>query len=277
MIKIGNWNEMTVVKELSFGFYLDGGEHGEILIPAKYLPVNCKTGDTLRVFIYKDSEDRIIATTQVPLAEVGNLAYLRVKDVNTNGAFLDWGLEKDLFVAYREQNGRMEVGRSYLVYVYLDATTERVAATARVTKYIQTDNSVFKVGQEVDALVYGVTDLGYKVLINNTHTGVFYKNEVFANIKPGYKTKAYIKKLREDGKIDLSLQKFGYEKVADVTEIILTALERAGGFLPVTDKSSPELIYSKFGMSKKTFKQALGSLYKQRLIELLDNGIKKTI
>ncbi|GAX61305.1 nucleic acid binding protein [Candidatus Scalindua japonica] len=274
MAKIGVFNNLRVVKEVAFGVYLDGGEHEEILLPNRYVPDNCKVGDNIRVFIYLDSEDRFIATTERPYAMVGDFALLKVVAVESVGAFLDWGLPKDLLVPFSEQFPIMEKGKSYIVKIYVDKKSNRIAATTRLDRYLDNIPGNFNAGQEVELLICNQTDIGYKAIINGTHWGVLYSNEVFQTLKSGQKIKGYIKKVRDDNKIDLSLHKPGYEKVDDVTETILTVLKEQGGYIPVTDKSSPETIYKLFGVSKKTYKKAIGAIYKKKLITIENDGIK---
>jgi len=274
MAAIGAINELEVVKEVEFGIYLDGGEHGEILMPGRYVPANCKVGDHIEAFIYLDSEDRLIATTEKPLAIVGEFAMLKVVSVTGVGAFLDWGLPKDLLVPFREQQHKMEEGRSYLVYVYLDDESQRIAATSKLDKCVDNLPVDYEVGEEVDLIIAGQTDLGYKAIIDNSHWGMIYKNEVFRPLKTGQKLKGFIKHIREDEKIDLSLEKPGYEKIDDISQSILNKLAANNGFLPLNDKTDPEVIKETLHISKKNFKKAIGSLYKQRIISIEENGIK---
>ncbi len=273
MAEIGVLNNLRVVKEVDFGVYLDGGEHGEILLPLRYVPENCKVDDNIRVFIYLDSEDRLIATTERPYAMVGDFALLKVVAVESAGAFLDWGLPKDLLVPFSEQSPIMEEGKSYVVRVYVDKSN-RIAGSTRLDRYLDNDTGNFHVSQKVELLICNQTDIGYKAIINGTHWGVLYYNEVFQSLKSGQKTKGYIKKVRDDNKIDLCLQKLGYEKVDDITETILGVLKEQGGFISVTDKSTPETIHKLFGISKKTYKKAIGAIYRKRLITIENNGIK---
>jgi predicted RNA-binding protein (virulence factor B family) len=274
MTGIGEVNTLTVVKELDHGVYLDGEDLGEILLPRRYVPEDCKPGDSMEVFIYLDSEDLMIATTEKPYAMVGQFAFLKVVSVNSVGAFLDWGLPKDLLVPFREQKQKMEVGRSYVVFVYLDDKTNRIVASSRLDKFLDTHPGRFKQGQEVDLFICETTEIGYKAIINNTHWGMLYKNEVFRQLALGCRINGFIQKVRDDGKIDLCLQKPGYEKVDGISEKIIDILIKQGGSLPVTDKSSPEIIYELFGISKKTYKKAVGSLYKKRRIIIGPGGIK---
>ena len=274
MAKIGVLNNLRVVKEVDFGVYLDGGEHEEILLPRRYVPENCKVDDNIRVFIYLDSEDRFIATTESPYAMVGDFALLKVVAVESVGAFLDWGLLKDLLVPYSEQSPTMETGKSYIVKIYVDKKTNRIAATTRLDRYLDNEPGNFHAGQEVELLICSQTDIGYKAIINGTHWGVLYSNEVFQPLKSGQRTKGYIKKIRSDNKIDLSLHRPGYERVDDITDAIIKVLKEQGGFISVTDKSSPETIHKLFGVSKKTYKKAIGAIYRKKLITIENDGIK---
>jgi predicted RNA-binding protein (virulence factor B family) len=273
-MEIGKMNKLRVVKEVDFGVYLDGGGFGEILMPKRYVPGGTKPDDIVDVFIYFDSEDRIIATTEKPYAMVGEFACLRAVSVNRVGAFLDWGLMKDLLVPFNEQNKKMEEGNSYVVYIYLDDETNRIAATAKIEEFLDSEPHEYKEGDEVDLMIYSKSDLGYKAIINNYHSGIIYSNEVFRNIKIGERTKGYIKKPRPDGKIDLMLEKPGYKKVDDISTRILDRLKEHNGFIALGDKSPAEDIYNMFGVSKKAYKMAVGGLYKARLITIESDGIK---
>ncbi|MGV3589324.1 MAG: S1 RNA-binding domain-containing protein [Adhaeribacter sp.] len=272
MIALGDYNELEIIKQVDFGVYLDS-EDGEILLPQKYLPEDYRVGDLMRVFVYRDSEDRIIATTQQPKAKVGDFAALEVKQTSNYGAFLDWGLEKDLFVPFQNQRDKMQAGRKYVVYVYLDENSDRIVATAKYEKYLDKDPVTLREGEEVDLLVAGFSDLGIKVIINSRYQGILYKNEVFRQLHLGDKTTGYIRKIREDQKIDVSLQRSGYAEVPDAAEQILQKLKAAGGQLPLSDNSTPEAIYEILGMSKKTFKKALGSLYRNGRVSLKPDSI----
>ncbi len=274
MAEIGKINSLRVVKEVDFGLYLDGGEHGEILLPKRYVPENTKPEDVIDVFIYLDSDDRIIATTETPYIKIGEFACLKVVAVRPIGAFLDWGLMKDIFVPFREQKMKMEEGKSYVVTVYLDHETKRLVASAKIEKFLDNLPPAYQPGEEVDLLIASETDLGYNAIINNSHSGVLYKNEVFKPLHRGDKMKGYIKKIREDEKIDLILQKPGYGKVDDISMQIIEVLKKNNGYMPVTDKTDPETIYELFGVSKKTYKKAIGSLFKFRLIDIEDKGIR---
>lgn len=277
MAILGKINPLKVVKQVDFGLYLDGGSDGEILLPKRYVPEGVEIGDTLPVFIYNDSEDRIIATTEKPLALVGEFAFLEVVEVSGPGAFLEWGLMKQLFVPFREQREPMEVGRSYPVFVYVDFESHRITASSKLARFIDTSRPELNDGDEVDLMVYQHTELGWKAIVNQQYSGVLYENEVFQPLSIGQTLKGYIKQVRPDDKIDLMLQKPGFEKVDDFSKELYERLKGAGGFLAVTDKSPSELIYNLFGVSKKTFKKAVGDLYKKRLIILEETGIRGSI
>lgn len=274
MIQIGKYNTLRVVKVVDFGVYLDGEEKGEILLPNEYVPKNCFPDDELKVFIYFDSEDRIIATTETPHIQVGEFAFMKVVSVTSVGAFMDWGLRKDLLVPFREQREKMTEGKSYLVYAYVDQTTSRIVATAKIEKYVDNVPVDYRKGQEVDILIARKTDIGYSVIINNRHWGVIYENEIFRPVKPGQKLKAYIKAIRKDEKIDVSLQKQGYDRVGVVCGRILEKLKDNGGVLDISDKTSPEVIYNLFECSKKDYKKALGALFREKKIELAGDEVR---
>lgn len=274
MVQIGNYNTLEVVKELDFGMYLDGGKLGEILLPVRYIPEGLSVGDKVEVFIYLDSEDRLIATTEKPYARVGEFAFLRITSTNRFGAFMDWGLMKDLLVPFREQKLKMMDERSYIVYVYLDQESQRIAASAKIEKYLDNVLPDYELNQEVDILVASRAEIGFKVIVNNLHSGMLYYNEIFTDVQVGDTFKAYVKNVRDDLKIDVSLQPIGYEQRIDpLTEDILKALEENDGFIPVSDKSPADLIEDYFECSKKSFKKAVGALYKKREIEIKEDGI----
>jgi hypothetical protein len=273
MAAIGKINKLKVIKKVDFGVYLDGENLGEILLPRKGVPENCAINDMVKIFIYHDSQDRIIATTKTPFAMVGEFAFLKTVSVTKVGAFLDWGLEKDLLVPFAEQQIPLIAGRFYTVFVYLDKSS-RIVASTKLDKYFADQTGNFSEGEEVELLIYRRTDLGFNAIINNSVSGVLYDNEIFQELKEGLKLKGYIKKIREDQKIDLSLIKPGYEKVDDLLAKIVDLLNKESGFIPITDKSSPDIIYKMFGVSKKTFKKAIGALYKKKVIQLAENGIK---
>ena len=267
-IELGKFNKLEVVKEVPFGMYLDGGEEGEILLPARYVPQDCHPGDVLDVFIYLDNEERLVATTETPLAQVGDFACLEVAWTNRYGAFLKWGPMKDLFVPFREQKAAMRVGTRHVVHVHLDEESFRIMASAKVEKFLDKDMPPYEPGQEVEILVWQKTELGYKAIVDNRYAGLLYEGEVFRPLYPGAKAKAYIAQVRPDGKIDLALQKPGPAKVDDFSATLLEHIRHNGGRTILNDKSPAEEIYALFGVSKKTFKKAVGDLYKKRLIRL---------
>jgi len=274
MTEIGKINHLYVVKEVDFGIYLDGGDLGEILMPKRYVPEGTQPEDMIDAFIYLDSEDRLVATTEKPFAMVEEFALLEVASVTPVGAFLNWGLPKDLFVPFREQRQPMEEGKKYLVYVYVDVNSKRIAASSKIENYLDNLPMDYDEGEEVDLIIVNKTDLGYNAIIDNSHLGVIFKNEVFQPLNPGDKIQGFIKKIRTDGKIDLCLQKAGYEKISEFANKIIAELQKQNGFLALTDKSSPEDIYTIFKFSKKNFKAAIGALYKKRIIKLEENGIR---
>jgi len=273
MIEIGKLNTLTVLKIVDHGIYLDGEHLGEILMPERYVPDNCRVGGSIEAFIYLDSADLLIATTEKPYVMVGECAYLKVVDVNQAGAFLDWGLPKDLLVPYSEQISPLKIGQSYTVLVYLDENTNRIAATQKLDTYLSEEAQYFKPEQAVDLLIFGKTELGYKAVINNTHIGLIYKNEVFQILIHGEKLKGFIKTIREDRKIDLCLQLPGKDARDDLNTRILEHLKKNDGVSTLTDKSSPEDIYQCFAVSKKNYKKAIGRLYKKRLILIEEDKI----
>lgn len=274
MIALGTINELEVVKRVDFGVYLDGGQSGEILMPSRYVPEDCEIGQRLEVFIYLDGEERLVATTEQPYAQVGEFAFLEAKEVNEFGAFLDWGVLKQLFVPFREQKQRMEVGQSYVVHVYVDDQSNRIMASAKLDKFLDNLPVDYELGEEVNLLIAAKTELGYKAIIDHSHWGLLFNSEIFRRIRIGEKMNGFIKNIREDEKIDLALQKEGYQKVEGIAGEIIDKLRAAGGFLPLGDKSSPELIAQHFGISKKNFKKAIGALYKDRLIGMEPDGIR---
>ncbi|MFA9391895.1 MAG: S1 RNA-binding domain-containing protein [Prolixibacteraceae bacterium] len=274
MVRIGKLSTLDIVKFTEQGVYLDGGPYGEILLPNRYVPKNARIDDEVEVFISFDSEDRIVAMTDKPYAMVGEFAFLKVVDVTEIGAFLDWGLPKNLFIPFREQFGKMEQGKYYVVTPYVDELTGRITGSAKVKKFLNLEEVNFAEGDAVDLLISQQTDLGYNAIINGTHMGVIYLNEIFKPIRVGDKVQGFVKKIRPDGKVDLSLEKQGYEKVDPVLEFLLKELKSRDGFLPYTDKTDPDQIKIELRMSKKTFKKAVGALYKSKLITLEENGIK---
>lgn len=273
-IELGKFNTLRVVKEVDFGMYLDGGEEGEILLPSRYVPENCKPGDELTVFIYLDNEERLVATTLTPLVQVGEFACLEVAWINQYGAFLNWGLMKDLFVPFREQKMKMQVGKQYVIHAHLDDESYRIVASAKVDCYLSKEKAPYEPGQEVSILIWQKTDLGFKAIIENRYSGLLYESEIFQPLHTGMTLKAYVKQVREDGKIDLILQKPGQGKVEDFAATLLDYIREQGGHITLHDKSPAEEIYDTFGVSKKTFKKAVGDLYKKHLVSLQENGIE---
>ena len=274
MVKVGNTYELDVVKAVDFGFYLDAKDLGEVLLPRKNAPTDLSVGDSIEVFLYLDSEDRPVATTQKPKAHVGEFAYLKVLANTDVGAFLDWGLDKDVLVPFSEQHRPMEVGHSYLVYLYLDKVDGRITASSKIDKFLDDEKPHdFRPQQTVNLIIANSTDLGFKAIVNHSHWGVLYKDDVYQRLSFGQSIKGYIKHVRPDGKIDLSLQG-GQETRDKYSEIILNHLKRHNGFAAVHDKSDPQTISDLFGMSKAAFKKAIGRLYKQRIISIAKDGIR---
>ncbi|MEY4051037.1 MAG: RNA-binding protein [Chitinophagia bacterium] len=272
-INVGQFNLMRVDRKVDFGFYMDDGGEG-ILLPKRFVPSGLQIGDTISVFVYHDSDNRLIATTQEPYAVVGDIAALKVVEVTSQGAFLDWGLMKDLFVPVSQQLSTMRLGGKYLVKLYIDAQTGRVAATEKIDKQISNEILTVKEGQKVKIQVYRETEIGYVVIVNQVHQGLVYKNEVFTHLHIGqFIDEAFVKKIREDNKLDIGLGKQGGEKLADDNQKIMNLLKSHKGFLPYHDKSAPDDIYAFFGMSKKAFKMNIGMLYKLKLISIEEDGI----
>lgn len=274
MLQIGNFNELEITHRVDFGLYLDGGEEGEILLPLRYATQDMKPGDKINAFIYRDSEDRLIATTEKPYAQVGDFAFLRVNATNNVGAFLDWGLPKDLLVPFREQKVRMVPGRSYTVYVYLDDETQRIVASAKLQKFLDNKIPDIKAGDEVKARIYQRTELGYKVIVNDLFSGLIYHNEIFSEVNIGELHHATVKTVRADGKIDLVLGKSTRNRVNDLADDILDYIEECGGRISLNDSSSPEEIRETFQCSKKDFKKAIGALFKAKQIVIENDGIR---
>jgi predicted RNA-binding protein (virulence factor B family) len=272
-VQVGQYNQLTVNRKVDFGFYLDDGAEG-ILLPKRFAPRNTRIGDDITVFVYHDSDNRLIATTQKAKAVVGEIAKMKVVAVTGLGAFLDWGLMKDLFVPKSKQLGGMRVGAEYLVKLYIDEQTGRVAATEKIESLLSNDQLTVKEKDIVDLLVYRQSELGYVMIINNRHTGLLHNNEIFTQLQIGDKLQGFIKTIRPDHKIDLVLGKPGYQKVEDETGKILRLLEENNGYLPYHDKSDPQEIYDFFGMSKKTFKMTTGNLYKQQKIVFTKTGMQ---
>ncbi len=273
-MKLGDFNTLKVVKRVDFGIYLDGGQEGEILLPTRFVPQGTQIGDDLDVFLYLDQEERLIATTEKPLACVGDFAYLECAWVNKYGAFLKWGLMgKDLFCPFREQKQRMQVGRSYIVYIHIDSQSYRIVATAKVERYLNPDPAPFNAGQEVSLLVWQKTDLGFKVIADNQYPGLIYDNQIYQHVHTGDRLRGYVNQVRGDGKLDLSLQPAGRQHTEDFAETLLAYLHDHAGLCPYGDHSDAEEIKSVFSVSKKTFKRAVGDLYRRHLITIDDSGI----
>jgi len=272
-INVGQFNLMRVDRKVDFGFYMDDGGEG-ILLPKRFVPSGLQIDDTISVFVYHDSDNRLIATTQEPFAVVGDIAALKVVEVTSQGAFLDWGLMKDVFVPVSQQLSTMRLGGKYLVKLYIDAQTGRVAATEKIDKQISNDILTVKEGEKVKIQVYRESEIGYVVIVNQVHQGLVYKNEVFTHLHIGqFIDEAFVKKIREDNKLDIGLGKQGGEKLADDNQKIMSLLKSHKGFLPYHDKSAPDDIYAFFGMSKKAFKMNVGMLYKLKLISIEEDGI----
>ncbi len=273
MLHLGIKNTLRILRGTGVGMFLGDEEGNDVLLPKKYVPENAIVGEDIEVFIYRDSEDRIIATNLEPKIQLNQFACLQVKSVTAIGAFLDWGLEKDLFVPFREQNKKMEEGRWYAVYLYLDEETDRLVASCKVNRYFEKENIDLLIGQEVDLLIFEETDLGLNAVINNKYKGLIYENEIFQRIKIGTRTKGFVKNLRDDNRVDLSLQKQGYANVEPNAERIMEKLKANNGFLDVTDKSDSNYVMYQLEMSKKTFKKAVGALYRQKIIRIEEDGI----
>jgi len=280
MLKIGHFHELEVLRDTASGLYLgipqpEGEENPEmdVLLPGKFIPEGTQIGDKLRVFLYKDNENRLIATTQTPKAIVNQVAFLTVNQISQYGAFMEWGIEKDLFVPFKEQKGRMQEGESHLIYIYEDLRTERLVGSASLHRFLDNEELDVEEGDEVDIIVWDDTDLGVNVVINHQYKGLVYDNEIFTPLYTGDELKGYIKKIREDNKIDVRLQKVGHRTIEPNSQKILEKIKEGDGFLALNDRSNPEEIYAQLGMSKKNFKKAVGLLYKQRIIKLDNKGI----
>lgn len=272
-IRVGEYNTLRVARAFDFGMYL-GEDKDVVLLPKRFIPPGVEVGDMLKVFVYHDSENRLIATTQQPIGIIGDIVNLQAVAVTNQGAFMDWGLMKDLFVPKAKQLMGMRVGGNYIVKIYLDEQTGRVAATEKIEPFLSNEQLTVKEQDPVDLLVYRRTDIGYTVIINNQHTGVLHFNDIFQEIGVGDRLKGFIKNIREENKIDVAVGKMGYSRVEDEAGKVLRLLQENNGYLPYNDKSNPDEIYSFFGMSKKTFKMTTGGLYKARKIEFTQTGIK---
>lgn len=275
-LRLGEYNHLTILRFTDHGAYVDGGQVGEILLPKAYVKAEMRPGDEVDVFVYLDQQERLVATMEEPLAQVGDFAYLEVKWVNQYGAFLDWGLMKDLFVPFSEQKKTMEQGNSYIIYIYVDDATKRIVGTAKVNRYIQpASRRDYYRGKSVEMLVWQKSELGLKVIVDNKYAGMIYNDELYGEApRTGDRLEGTVVTVRDDGRLDVSLQKIGKGRFRDFAEQLLDELEAAGGFLAYTDKSDSEAIAERFGVSKKTFKRAVGTLYKSRKISILDDGIK---
>ncbi|MFT5789575.1 MAG: putative RNA-binding protein (virulence factor B family) [Shewanella sp.] len=274
MIEIGKPCKLEVVKKVEFGVYLDAKDLGQVLLPSKVVPKECHVGDMVNVFLYLDSEDMVIATTKRALGQVGQFAFLEAKVNGPYGAFLDWGLDKDLLLPFGEQHREIEEGKSYLVRIYTSHVDDRIVASSKIDRFLDTTEPTYEDGEEVSLIIGGTTDLGFKAIINHSHWGVLYTNEVFTRLSFGQKIKGFVKRVRSDGKIDLSLQKGVKEELDQHSTTILFKLKQAGGFLPLNDKTDAEIIYSQLSMSKKAFKKSIGGLYKKEQITISPDGIR---
>jgi hypothetical protein len=273
MLTLGIYHRLTVVRESEQGYYLTRDEEDAVLLPNRYIPEGLQIGDEIDVFLYSDSQGRPIATTLTPKLTLHEFAPLKVTSVTSYGAFMDWGIAKELLVPFREQNRKLEEGDIAVVYLLHDEVSDRLVGSAKVRKFLSNEQSEVKEGEKVGVLVYDQNDVGYKVIINNLYEGMIYRNEMYRVLNIGDQTHAYVKKIRDDGKIDLQLQPLGYAKIASNSEKLLQLLRNNDGWLPLTDKSSPDEIKQKLSMSKKTFKQAVGDLYKKQFIDLKEDGI----
>ncbi|AYA38883.1 GntR family transcriptional regulator [Hymenobacter oligotrophus] len=268
-MNLGDYNELEVARFVEFGVYLTSDD-GDILLPDRYVPAGVQVGDVLRVFVYRDSEDRLVATTEQPLARVGDFAALAVKDVTNMGAFLDWGLMKDLLLPLRNQPKRVRTGDRVVVYVYVDDASDRLVATAKWEKFTDHEPQL-EPGQEVQLLIAGESDLGYAAVVDSRYQGMLFRNEVFRPMRTGDVLRGYVRQVRPDGKVDVSLQRQGYDEALAAADALTQALRQAGGTLPLTDRTDPEEIYRRLGMSKKVFKKALGALYRRGAVHLADD------
>ncbi len=274
MIEIGKYNDLEIIRESPQGLYLADSESNEVLLPNKYVPSEFKIWDTLNVFVYLDHEERITATILKPYVTLNAFGYLRCMDVNEQGAFMDWGLEKQLFVPFKEQARPMQVGNWYIVYVYLDEKTNRLVGSSKTKKYLTNDTISVEKFDKVDILVTHLTEKGANVIINGKHEGLIYIENIFEDIRTGDRLEAFIKKVRDDGKIDVVLQEEGYRSIEPNAQFVLEELQAAGGFLPLHDKTDPTEIKNQLGLSKKLFKKAIGTLYRDKKITIREDGIE---
>lgn len=275
IVELGKKATLDIVKRTDFGFFLDGKNFGEILMPKRYITPDMEVGKPVDVFVFLDGEERVVATTETPYAEVGEFARMKVNKVERVGAFLDWGVSKELLVPFSEQKIKMEEGRYYFVYVFLDEVTDRLAASMKIEKFLNKSTPNYTVGQQLQVIISGITDIGYKCITKEKFQGVLYKNEVYKKLNVGDKLDVYVKKIRDDFKIDFSTEAIGYKKIDKNAQRIMDLLVKSKGKLPYNDKTDPEVIYQIFGFSKKVFKQAIGNLFKQRQIIIKPDGIEK--
>ncbi|EIV8660759.1 TPA: GntR family transcriptional regulator [Vibrio parahaemolyticus] len=275
MIKIGQINSLEVIKKADFGVFLDGDDYGSVLLPNKHVPEGTELGDHIEVFLYFDSESQLAATIDKPIAQVGEWGLMKIEGINQTGAFVNWGIkEKDLLIPFSEQRARFTAGQNILVYVYTDKASGRIVGTTKFNKWLDKTPANYEVNEEVDLIIAERSQLGYKAIVNGKHWGMIFPSDVFGKLFIGKKLKGYIKQVREDGKIDLSLQKVGVAKMDDLSSKIIDLLEKKGGFLPLNDKSSPEAIFDAFRTSKGTYKKTIGGLYKQGKIVIEKEGIR---
>ncbi|EIA1556628.1 CvfB family protein [Vibrio parahaemolyticus] len=275
MIKIGQINSLEVIKKADFGVFLDGDDYGSVLLPNKHVPEGTELGDHIEVFLYFDSESQLAATIDKPVAQVGEWGLMKIEGINQTGAFVNWGIkEKDLLIPFSEQRARFTAGQNILVYVYTDKASGRIVGTTKFNKWLDKTPANYEVNEEVDLIIAERSQLGYKAIVNGKHWGMIFPSDVFGKLFIGKKLKGYIKQVREDGKIDLSLQKVGVAKMDDLSSKIIDLLEKKGGFLPLNDKSSPEAIFDAFRTSKGTYKKTIGGLYKQGKIVIEKDGIR---
>ncbi|EPR0189726.1 CvfB family protein [Vibrio parahaemolyticus] len=275
MIKIGQINSLEVIKKADFGVFLDGDDYGSVLLPNKHVPEGTELGDHIEVFLYFDSESQLAATIDKPIAQVGEWGLMKIEGINQTGAFVNWGIkEKDLLIPFSEQRARFTAGQNILVYVYTDKASGRIVGTTKFNKWLDKTPANYEVNEEVDLIIAERSQLGYKAIVNGKHWGMIFPSDVFGKLFIGKKLKGYIKQVREDGKIDLSLQKVGVAKMDDLSSKIIDLLEKKGGFLALNDKSSPEAIFDAFRTSKGTYKKTIGGLYKQGKIVIEKDGIR---
>ncbi|AYO15156.1 GntR family transcriptional regulator [Vibrio owensii] len=275
MIKIGQINSLEVTKTADFGVFLDGDDYGSVMLPNKYVPEGTNVGDHIDVFLYFDSESQLAATIDKPIAQVGEWGLMQVEGVSSTGAFVNWGIkEKDLLIPFSEQRARFTAGQNILVYVYTDKASGRIVGTTKFNKWLDKTPANYEVNEEVNLIIAERSQLGYKAIVNGEHWGMIFPSDVFGKLFIGKKLKGYIKQIREDGKIDLALQKVGVAKMDDLSSKIVELLEKKGGFLPLNDKSSPEVIFDAFRTSKGTFKKTIGGLYKAGKIVIEKDGIR---